>query len=118
MVLTQHDLGGHRILRRNNLDGHIHDSGSQEGCDRFIRNFQWSAVKNYTITVTVEQEIRSDYAWDEEVELYDIRGTQPRSLPTVSTLTYPRLDRYGGLQGTRQVPPTRQAERVSRVLLL
>ena len=50
---------------------------------RFIRNFAWTTVRKYSVNIAVEQLVPGlrggrmrDRDWDEEVELYDIRGTQ------------------------------------------
>ena len=48
---------------------------------RFIQNFSWTTVRKYSVNIAVEQLVpglrggRIRYRdWDEEVELYDIRG--------------------------------------------
>lgn len=48
---------------------------------RFIQNFAWTTVRKYSVNIAVEQLVPGlrggrmrDRDWDEEVELYDIRG--------------------------------------------
>lgn len=80
---------GRRLLEPRRADGYI-NSGEvvEEARKRFIQNFDFTAVKNYNVNIVVEN-CRSlnpftralpismqndDAGWDEEVEMYDIRG--------------------------------------------
>jgi hypothetical protein len=76
---------GRRLLEPRRADGSSHITVENEGemRDRFIKNFDFRSVKNYNVNITVEnwhmggQRIRNpnfDNGWDEEVEIYDIRG--------------------------------------------
>jgi hypothetical protein len=54
--------------------------GTVQAKNRFIQTFDWAAVKNYNIDIVVENQPRqvpvghTTFGWDEEVEIYDIRG--------------------------------------------
>jgi hypothetical protein len=68
---------GRRLLEPVRGDGssHLGLGNEQESRKKFIKNFDFPAVKNYSIHILVNiqnSDITGD--WDEEVELYDIRG--------------------------------------------
>lgn len=72
--------GGQRILLPSGKDGYVYQNRDQGAIDRFIRNFNWSAVKNYTIKIVFgRQECAEDprmgmCSYDNEIELYDMCG--------------------------------------------
>ncbi|XPS93953.1 hypothetical protein M3J09_003279 [Ascochyta lentis] len=74
-------LCGRRILAPKSPDG-SDLYFSNRGTDRFIRDFAWTAARNYTVVITVESGLNQRWVhgigniindWDEEVEMYDIR---------------------------------------------
>jgi hypothetical protein len=72
---------GRRLLEPRRADGSAHFMlhETDEAKQRFLRYFDWAAVKHYNVDILVENATsRSTYpknsTWDEEVELYDIRG--------------------------------------------
>ncbi|KAH7079360.1 hypothetical protein BKA63DRAFT_532004 [Paraphoma chrysanthemicola] len=71
---------GRRLLEPRRADGSSHFvvDEADEAKQRFLKNFDWSAVKHYAVDILVENwadgtQYPSNSAWDEEVELYDIR---------------------------------------------
>ncbi|KAF2034505.1 hypothetical protein EK21DRAFT_56574, partial [Setomelanomma holmii] len=71
---------GRRLLEPRRADGSSHFlvDEADEAKQRFLRNFDWSAVKHYAVDILVENwaegtQYPANSAWDEEVELYDIR---------------------------------------------
>lgn len=69
---------GRRLLEPKRADGTPHYSyGAHEAlARRFVSTFDFASVKNYNIHILVENE-SSFASWDEEVEIYDIRGKSP-----------------------------------------
>jgi hypothetical protein len=72
---------GRRLLEPRRADGssHFMVDEADEAKQRFLKNFDWCAVKHYAVDILVENwaegtQYPSNSAWDEEVELYDIRG--------------------------------------------
>ena len=73
---------GRRLLEPRRADGSSHFlvDEADEAKQRFLKYFDWSAVKHYAVDVLVEnwangmQMYPNNSSWDEEVELYDIRG--------------------------------------------
>jgi hypothetical protein len=77
---------GRRLLEPRRADGSSHFSTDNAGvaAQRFINNFDFRAVKNYIVDIVVENgetgrvanrpSFPTDDSWDEEVEIYDIRG--------------------------------------------
>jgi hypothetical protein len=86
---------GRRLLEPRRADGSSHflvDEADQAK-QRFLKSFDWRAVKHYVVDILVENGANAPHypntcSWDEEVELYDIRGTFPLlfSLPQSLTL--------------------------------
>lgn len=70
---------GRRLLEPRRADGssHYQVDEADESKQRFIRYFDWSAVKHYAVDILVENwaGAHTHTNWDEEVELYDIRGS-------------------------------------------
>ncbi|KAJ4988952.1 hypothetical protein SVAN01_05576 [Stagonosporopsis vannaccii] len=72
-------LCGRRILLPFVRDRYNFQNHDQQGIDRFLRHFDWSAVKNYTVNIVLgRQECAEDprmgmNPYDDEVELYDMR---------------------------------------------
>jgi hypothetical protein len=72
---------GRRLLEPRRADGSSHflvDEADQAK-QRFLKYFDWSAVKHYVVDILVENWASTPIfpnscSWDEEVELYDIRG--------------------------------------------
>lgn len=77
---------GRRLLEPKTADGvpHCREAGSEETLHKFLKNFDFGAVKNYDIHILLENGSWGDYhlppripsqppTWDEEVEIYDIR---------------------------------------------
>jgi hypothetical protein len=80
---------GRRLLEPQRADGSSHFLADEadNAKKRFLKTFSWAAVKNYTVDILLEN-WASAYphfvpnhitqtvhpAWDEEVEIYDIRG--------------------------------------------
>jgi hypothetical protein len=79
---------GRRLLEPKRADGSSHFLVGEvdEAKMRFLKYFDWAAVKNYTVDILLENwtsphpqvanrqlGILID-GWDEEVEIYDIRG--------------------------------------------
>jgi hypothetical protein len=72
---------GRRLLEPRRADGssHFRVDEADEAKQMFLRYFDWSAVKHYAVDILVENwqagvMYPPNSAWDEEVELYDIRG--------------------------------------------
>jgi hypothetical protein len=72
---------GRRLLEPRRADGssHFMVDEADEAKQRFLKYFDWSAVKHYKVDILVENWANgtlypTNSAWDEEVELYDIRG--------------------------------------------
>jgi hypothetical protein len=71
---------GRRLLEPRRADGSAHFSVEEadETKQRFLKYFDWAAVKHYVVDILVENwangTLYSAHSWDEEVELYDIRG--------------------------------------------
>jgi hypothetical protein len=75
---------GRRLLEPRRADGSSHFlvDDADEAKQRFLRYFDWAAVKHYVVDVLVENGSNGDVGlgrgvhngWDEEVEVYDIRG--------------------------------------------
>lgn len=72
---------GRRLLEPRRADGSSHFTMDDEEAikDRFIKNFDFRSVKNYDVNILVENckfdvPGQVNVAWDEEVEIYDIRG--------------------------------------------
>ena len=83
-ILTECGLGGRRILGPRAPDGSSYYYGTQQANDRFIQNFAWSSVRNYNVNIAIERGYVAPggyrmSGWDEEVELYDIRGKYHRA---------------------------------------
>jgi hypothetical protein len=84
---------GRRLLEPKRADGSSHFLADEadNAKKRFLKTFNWSAVKNYTVDILLENCENPHFvnhngptsmpAWDEEVEIYDIRGN---NLPSVS----------------------------------
>jgi hypothetical protein len=84
---------GRRLLEPKRADGspHFLADEADNAKKRFLKTFDWRAVKNYTVDILLENLPSSSSswphfvanhgnrmvnpAWDEEVEIYDIRGT-------------------------------------------
>jgi hypothetical protein len=72
---------GRRLLEPRRADGSAHFSVEEadETKQRFLKHFDWTAVKHYVVDILVENWANGTLysahsTWDEEVELYDIRG--------------------------------------------
>jgi hypothetical protein len=69
---------GRRLLEPRRADGTSHFMVDQADVARqkFLKYFDWKAVKHYIVDVQVENGVAAaaHSSWDEEVELYDIRG--------------------------------------------
>jgi hypothetical protein len=77
---------GRRLLEPKRADGSSHFLADEadNAKKRFLKTFDWSAVKNYTVDILLENCENPHFinhigrtsmpAWDEEVEIYDIRG--------------------------------------------
>ena len=70
---------GRRLLEPRRADGSTHYTGPE--ADRIkgpsLKAFPWAAVKNYNVDILIEHSASSMVGcseWDEEVEIYDIRG--------------------------------------------
>lgn len=76
--LTVLPLGGRRLLEPRGPDGYSTNftDGTVEAKNHFIRTFDWAAVKNYNVDIVLENRPQRPLSpnWDEEVEVYDIRG--------------------------------------------
>ncbi|KAH7405649.1 hypothetical protein DE146DRAFT_420142 [Phaeosphaeria sp. MPI-PUGE-AT-0046c] len=67
---------GRRLLEPRRADGSSHFllDEADEAKQRFLKYFDWSAVKHYIVDILVENGANGSHlTWDEEVELYDIR---------------------------------------------
>ncbi|KAH4127823.1 hypothetical protein HBH47_041410 [Parastagonospora nodorum] len=73
---------GRRLLEPRRADGSSHYlvEEADEAKQRFLRYFDWAAVKHYVVDILVENwasgtahAYPNNSSWDEEVELYDIR---------------------------------------------
>jgi hypothetical protein len=112
---------GRRLLEPRRADGssHFMVDEADEAKQRFLKYFDWSAVKHYKVDILVENwasgaAYPANSSWDEEVELYDIRGNSP-SVPTILTyqLAHPltptnRLHLRRRLRRPRQSPQSLQ----------
>lgn len=69
---------GRRLLEPKRADGSSHDFADEAEVakQKFLDTFDWSAVKNYNVDILLENwsNRTCHNSWDEEVELYDIRG--------------------------------------------
>lgn len=74
---------GRRLLEPRRADGSSHFIVDEfdETKQRFLKYFDWSSVKHYAVNILVENwadQMQTLYpnnsTWDEEVEIYDIRG--------------------------------------------
>jgi hypothetical protein len=72
---------GRRLLEPRRADGSSHFlvDEADEAKQRFLKYFDWSAVKHYAVDILIENWANASihtntHMWDEEVELYDIRG--------------------------------------------
>jgi hypothetical protein len=72
---------GRRLLEPRRADGSSHFlvDEADEAKQRFLKYFDWTAVKHYVVDILVENWANgtlypANSTWDEEVELYDIRG--------------------------------------------
>ena len=74
--------GGRRLLEPRGPDGSspTFADGTIQAKNRFLQTFDWAAAKNYNVDILVENRPRllptgqASHGWDEEVEIYDIRG--------------------------------------------
>jgi hypothetical protein len=70
--------GGRRLLEPRGSDGSStkFTDGTVEAKDHFNLTFDWAAVKNYNVDIVLENRPQGPLTpnWDEEVEIYDIRG--------------------------------------------
>ncbi|RMZ72242.1 hypothetical protein GMOD_00007254 [Pyrenophora seminiperda CCB06] len=70
---------GRRLLEPKRADGssHVLAAEADNARNRFIKTFEWKLVKNYTVDILLENwdtvYVGGSPAWDEEVEIYDIR---------------------------------------------
>ncbi|KAF1841321.1 uncharacterized protein K460DRAFT_358101 [Cucurbitaria berberidis CBS 394.84] len=71
---------GRRLLEPRRADGSSHFLADEadEAKERFLRTFDWAAVKNYSVDILLENWSCPPHqtqasTWDEEVEIYDIR---------------------------------------------
>ena len=71
---------GRRLLEPKRADGSSHVLAAEvdNARNRFLKTFNWGLVKNYTVDILLENWVNAFVgigpAWDEEVEIYDIRG--------------------------------------------
>ena len=71
---------GRRLLEPKRADGssHVLAAEADNARNRFLKSFNWGLVKNYTVDILLENWVNAFVgmgpAWDEEVEIYDIRG--------------------------------------------
>ena len=73
---------GRRLLEPRRADGTSHFIADEaDGAkEKFLKAFDWAAVKNYSVDILLENwssphpHMPHNSAWDEEVEIYDIRG--------------------------------------------
>lgn len=72
---------GRRLLEPRRADGSAHflPDEADAAKERFLKTFDWAAVKNYSVDILLEnwagpQPATGSPTWDEEVEIYDIRG--------------------------------------------
>jgi hypothetical protein len=85
---------GRRLLEPRRADGSSHFlvDEADEAKQRFLKYFDWSAVKHYAVDILVENWANgtlypANSTWDEEVELYDIRGSsQPHDRASSSNI--------------------------------
>ena len=67
--------GGRRILAPTGPNGYSFPRDDQLAIDRFIQNFAWTEVRNYSIRIESWMSLRMQSRdWDDEVEIYDLRG--------------------------------------------
>jgi hypothetical protein len=93
-------LCGRRLLEPKRTDGSSHFLADEADSAKmkFLNTFDFSAVKNYTVDILLENWANSlpkfvtnhmtrmvEPAWDEEVEIYDIRGRLMSVSPQSST---------------------------------
>ncbi|KAK1909311.1 hypothetical protein P3342_011390 [Pyrenophora teres f. teres] len=70
---------GRRLLEPKRADGssHVWAAEADDARNRFLKTFNWGLVKNYTVDILLENWVNAFLgmgpAWDEEVEIYDIR---------------------------------------------
>jgi hypothetical protein len=81
---------GRRLLEPRRADGsaHVMLQETDEAKQRFLRYFDWAAVKHYNVDILVENAASGsaypkNSTWDEEVELYDIRGSSYAIMPSI-----------------------------------
>ena len=74
---------GRRLLEPRRADGSAHflPDEADEAKERFLKTFDWAAVKNYSVDILLENwagphPAMESPSWDEEVEIYDIRGSK------------------------------------------
>ncbi|CAN9231303.1 unnamed protein product [Alternaria alternata] len=77
---------GRRLLEPKRADGssHMMAEEADKAKKKFLTSFSWASVKNYTVDILLENwgdaYPRINHGlnppWDEEVEIYDIRGRQ------------------------------------------
>lgn len=68
---------GRRLLEPRRSDGSLHMiDEADEAKERFLKTFAFASVKNYMVDILLENIHMHDSnaTWDEEVEIYDIRG--------------------------------------------
>jgi hypothetical protein len=78
---------GRRLLEPKRADGssHLMAEEADKAKKKFLTSFSWASVKNYTVDILLEKWggacPRISHGlhppWDEEVEIYDIRGRYP-----------------------------------------
>jgi hypothetical protein len=75
---------GRRLLEPKRADGssHMMAEEADKAKKKFLKSFDWASVKNYTVDILLENwgdayphvNRAMNTPWDEEVEIYDIRG--------------------------------------------
>lgn len=103
---------GRRLLEPRRPDGSSHYLADEveEAKQKFLDRFNWAAVKNYTVDILLENGSDMRYCmmpihpshWDEEVEIYDIRGMLTLVNYTHS-LTWHRLRIRRHIRHSRQI---------------
>jgi hypothetical protein len=76
---------GRRLLEPKRADGssHMMAEAADKAKKKFLKSFDWASVKNYTVDILLENSGDAyshinrglNITWDEEVEIYDIKGT-------------------------------------------
>ncbi len=102
---------GRRLLEPRRADGSSHFLADEaDGAkEKFLRAFNWSAVKNYSVDILLENwssphpHMASNSSWDEEVEIYDIRGRLFVQQDSLLLLTSVRLCLSGRLWDSGKV---------------